>query len=81
MSDAAKAEAERRHPEDWKTIGGNAAKRSAFIQGAEWQANQPVTDAEIRAAHEAFWASRDLSGGFNAIRAALEAARQEGNHT
>lgn len=36
------------------------------------------TDAQVNAAHEAFWASDDVTGGHDAIRAALRAAFKAG---
>ena len=81
MTDAAREEAERRWPHTGEAVAdtARAARRLSFTQGASWQASQPITDAEVEAALNAFAASgMHCLVTYPQMRAALEAARKVG---
>lgn len=76
----AEHEARSRYPDGPQGLDvAGAIRRHAFVSGAEWATSASKTqgepsDAKVSAAHEAFWASGDITGGHEAIRAALRAA-------
>jgi len=48
-------EAQRRYPEDYKTVGGSAMERRAFIAGAEWARVELLEELAKRADEELDW--------------------------
>ncbi|UOE45500.1 hypothetical protein [Agromyces larvae] len=52
MSTEARAEAERRHAAG-ELYALEKSRLTTFVEGAEWQASRPVTDAEVEAAARA----------------------------
>lgn len=64
-------------------LGGFGQVLNSHDETAEWvqrylfrrtTAQGEPSDAQVRAAHEAFWASADITGGHDAMRAALRAS-------
>ncbi|WP_137843841.1 hypothetical protein [Microbacterium sp. 2FI] len=60
-------------PEDWDENDIGILTDEILAAGFRRQA--PITDAQVSAACEAFWAHPDIMGGAPSTRAALEAAR------